>query len=448
MSVKNRREENVRHLDYLKQFLESENSYRFLVGTVTDTIWAIETVGFTFTYISPTIESLAGFYPDEVVKHSMDILLPPESMDDVIRAFSCELEKEKTGEARSQTLELQMYHKTGEIFWAEVSSHFLRDEEGKVIGILGVARDCTDRIRAKEELRQSEEKYRSILENIQDGYLEVDLKGNFLFFNNSIKKILGYTENELFSMNYRDVLDKETAEQVFQIFSEAFKTGNVVRAFDYEIIQKNGSRRSLEITVSLKRDKNDNPIGFMGIGRDTTKRRRAETMLKKANDELEKRVEERTAELALLNDVLENKTIRLEEANIALRVLIDKKDESKTQLKESVVFNVKEVISPVLDTIKNSSLTKKQKSWVEILEENLNSILSPFSEKLSLQYLKLTPAEVQIINLIRQGKTTKEISELLNLATSTIDFHRNNIRKKLKIKNKKINLRNYLQLAE
>ncbi len=286
------------------------------------------------------------------------------------------------------------------------------------------------------------------LENIQDGYLEVDLKGNFLSFNESVKKILGYTNNELLTMNYRDVLDKENAEKVFRIFSEAYKTGKVIKTFDYEIIRKDRVRRNMEITVSIKKDKDGNIDGFMGIGRDVTKRKHTEQMLQKAHDELEKRVKERTAELARLNKELENKTIRLEEANIALRVLLDKKDENKEQLKESVLFNVNEVVFPVLEKVKNSNLNKKQKSWVDILEDNLNNIISPFSDKLSLQYLKLTSAEVQIISLIRQGKTTKEIAELLNLATSTIDFHRNNIRKKLKIKNKKINLRNYIQMAE
>lgn len=439
---------NVRHMNYLKTFLESEKYYRFLVGTVSDTIWAVDTSSFMITYASDSIKHLTGFSPEETVGHSLDILLPSESMDDAVCAFNHELEKEKTGAARSQTLELQINHKTGESIWAEVTSHFLRDEEGCIIGLLGVARDCTERIRAKEALRQSEEKYRRVIENIEDGYLEVDIKGNFLFFNESIIKMLGYSENELSAMNYRDVLDNENVEKVFRIFSEAYKTGKVVRAFDYEVIRKDGGRRNLEITVSLKRDKDGNPDGFMGIGRDVTERKQAETLLRKAHDELEKRVDERTAELARLNAVLEKKTIRLEEANIALRVLLDKKGENKTLMEDSVVFNVKDVVFPVLDKIKSSSLSKKQKVWVDILEDNLNNIISPFSEKLSLKYLKLTPAEVQIVNLIRQGKTTKEISELLNLATSTIDFHRNNIRKKMNIKNKKINLRAYLRLAE
>lgn len=288
----------------------------------------------------------------------------------------------------------------------------------------------------------------TFLENIQDGYLEVDLKGNFSWFNDSVINILGYTKQELSSMNYRDVLDKGNAEKVFQIFSEAYKTGEIIKTFDYVVVRKDGNRRNMEIAVSLKRDQHGNPDGFMGIGRDVTERKQAEQILRRSHDELEKHVKQRTAELAHLNKELENKTTHLEEANIALRVLIDKKDENKAQLKDSLLFNVNEFVVPIIEKIKNSNLNNKQKEWVDILEESLTNITSPFSEKLSLKHLRLTPAEVQVISLIRQGKTTKEISELLNLATSTIDFHRNNIRKKLNIKNKKINLRSYLQLAE
>lgn len=288
----------------------------------------------------------------------------------------------------------------------------------------------------------------NFLENIKDGYLEVDLKGNFSSFNEAVVKILGYTKKELSSMNYRDVVDQENAEKVFKIFAGTYKTGKTVKTFDFEIIRKDGAGRIMECTVLLKKDAKGTPIGFMGIGRDVTARREAEQILRNSHDELENRVKERTGELARLNKELESKTIRLEEANIALRVLIDKKDESKAQLKDSLIFNVNEIIFPVIEKIKTSSLNSRQKEWLDILERSLDEITAPFSEKLSLKHKKLTPAEIQIINLIRQGKTTKEISDLLNLATSTIDFHRNNIREKLNIKNKKINLRSYLQITD
>ncbi len=100
---------------------------------------------------------------------------------------------------------------------------------------------------------------------------------------------------------------------------------------------------------------------------------------------------------------------------------------------------------PYLEKLNTSRLDNKQKAYVNIIELNLNEIVAPLLREFSKIGLKLTPAEIQVTNLIRQGKNTKEIAEFLNLATSTIDTHRNKIRKKLGIKNKKINLKIYLK---
>jgi DNA-binding CsgD family transcriptional regulator len=156
--------------------------------------------------------------------------------------------------------------------------------------------------------------------------------------------------------------------------------------------------------------------------------------------------ERKQAEQALVEREieLEIKTKNLEEANIALKVLLKKRDEDKTDLEERVLLNVKERIIPYLEGLKKSGLDEKQKIYVGIIELNLNDIISSFSHRLSSRYLNLTPTEIQIANLLRQGKTNKEIGELLNSSPRTVAFHRENIRKKLGLKNKKTNLKTYL----
>jgi DNA-binding NarL/FixJ family response regulator len=162
-----------------------------------------------------------------------------------------------------------------------------------------------------------------------------------------------------------------------------------------------------------------------------------EQKLQEAHDMLEQRVEERTQELRL-------KSESLEEMNTALKVLLKKREEDKNELEEKVIYNVKEMVQPFLEKLGRTRLDDRQRTFLEILESNLNDIVAPFAKKLSTRYLNLTPSEIQIANLVKHGKTTKEIAELLHLSTRTIESHRDSIRKKLGIKNQKANLRTHL----
>ena len=104
--------------------------------------------------------------------------------------------------------------------------------------------------RAVEALHVSEEKYRAIIENIEDGYYEVDLKGNFTFFNNAMTRITGFSRNELLGMNNRDIMDKFNTKQVFQVFNQVYQTGLATKAFDWQLIRKDRSRCTLEVSIS------------------------------------------------------------------------------------------------------------------------------------------------------------------------------------------------------
>ena len=141
---------------------------------------------------------------------------------------------------------------------------------------------------------------------------------------------------------------------------------------------------------------------------------------------------------------LEIKSSNLEDVNTALRVLLDKREDDKARFEENVLSNVKELVEPYLEKLKSTGLDNRQASYVNVLEYNLNDIVSPFSGKLPFKFLNLSPSEIRIANLVKQGKNTKEIAELMNLSRTTVATHRRNIRKKLGIGGKKANLRTHL----
>ena len=145
-------------------------------------------------------------------------------------------------------------------------------------------REIKERLRAEEELQQGEERYRSILENIEEGYFEVDLAGNFTYFNESLCKIAGYEPNEMMSMNNREYTTTETAKEMYQVFNEIYRTGKPATIVDYEIFRKDGTPRILEMSASLMRDSAGQPIGFRGVSRDVTNRKKAEEALRESEE--------------------------------------------------------------------------------------------------------------------------------------------------------------------
>jgi DNA-binding NarL/FixJ family response regulator len=156
----------------------------------------------------------------------------------------------------------------------------------------------------------------------------------------------------------------------------------------------------------------------------------AHDQLQEANDRLEERVGE--------------KTVHLEEANTALRVLLRKRDQDKVAFEERILTNVKLLIEPHLESLKNSGLVPNQNGYLSLMESGLKEIVSPFSQRLTSKYVGLTPGELEVAYLVKEGKRTKDIAAALNLSDKTIEDYRKQLRSKLGITNQRINLRTYL----
>ena len=294
--------------------------------------------------------------------------------------------------------------------------------------------------RLEKELSESEQKYRLLADNVADVIWLVDIKKErFTYVSPSVERLRGITpEKALKVQNMDGSYPPESRGVLADILkNESLWKKNKDSPLHEPIIieQKEYGRGGETIWVELRArvlcDETGQPTQVLGVSRDVTARKKAEEGLIKAHSELEEKVRERTA--------------YLDEANIALKVLLEKREQDKKDLEEKIMVNFRELILPILEKLKNSDLKERQKTYLEILDTNLNDILSPLLKGLTSRLLKLSPMENQVANMIKQGKRTKEIADIMNVSAKTIDFHRDNIRKKTGIKNKKINLRTYLQ---
>jgi DNA-binding NarL/FixJ family response regulator len=161
--------------------------------------------------------------------------------------------------------------------------------------------------------------------------------------------------------------------------------------------------------------------------------------VKRALNEAAERSERKKAE-----NELRLKSKSLEEANIALKVLLQHREDDRKAIEEVIITNVKKLALPDIEKLKTLKLTENQLAHVKIIEDHLKDIISPFLRNLTIEHLDFTPREIQITSLVKEGRTTKEITEFLNISATAVDFHRKNIRMKLGIKNEKTNLRTYL----
>ncbi len=326
-----------------------------------------------------------------------------------------------------------------------------------------VRRELTERKRTEATLRESEQRYRLLLESSPDPIVLYNIKGKATYVNPAFEQTFGFSSKDLLGKQIDFVPQEnwpETKAAIGRMLS-----GKKIQLFETRRMTKDGRVLDVQLSSTLYYNRNDKPAGNIVILRDISAQKKTERELKKYHDHLEDLVAERTAELAKINAQLEQeieeriraeKALRkqgnelkaqshhLEEVNTALKVLLKQREEDKKELGENVLSNVKELISPYLGRLKKSRLSTNQQMLVSILESNLSNMISPFISKLSSKFFGLTPMEIRVANLVREGQTNKEIAEILCLSKNTIMFHRYNIRCKLGLKNKKINLRSHL----
>lgn len=188
--------------------------------------------------------------------------------------------------------------------WIFCTASPLMDMTGAVIGAVETLQDLTQYKKVEDALFKSEEKSRTILEQIEDGYYEIDIEGRLTFFNDALTRIFGYPKIELIGMSYKEFTGPEYRERTFRAYNQVFLTGKPLKSFEWGIIRKDGTTRIIQLSASLIRDPSNNPIGFRGIVRDVTDIRKAQEELLRYHNHLEDLVQERTSELKEANRML------------------------------------------------------------------------------------------------------------------------------------------------
>jgi PAS domain S-box-containing protein len=265
-----------------EKLIESEKRYRNILESIEEGYFEVDLAG-KFTFFNDSLCRIAGLPREELLGLSNLEYTAPETAKTMYEEFNTIY---KTGKP-AELVDYEIVRMDGSKLVLELSATLRTNDEGKPIGFRGVARDVTERKAAEEEIRKSEEKYRTIIENIREGYFEIDPAGNITFFNDSACRILGYSSDELMGMNNREYTTPETAEKTYKVFNKIYRTENPCEIEDYEIIRKDGSVRILEVSAALMRDAKLLPVGFRGVLRDVTDRKRAEEQIRQSLKEKE-----------------------------------------------------------------------------------------------------------------------------------------------------------------
>jgi len=259
--------------------LRSEEKYRSILESIREGYFELDLDG-NYTFANEANCRYLGYTKEELIGMNYRRHMDEETAKKLYKPY---LELYRTGKP-IDALELESIRKDGTKAIHETSVSLIRNSKGNPVGFRGVSRDVTERKNMEEALRQSVEKYRNILENMQEGYFEIDLTGTFTFVNDAECRNIGYSREELIGMNHRQFQDEKTAKNMRRIFTNVYLTSQPVKLLDIEIIRKNGTKGFNEISISLIRDNEGTPIGFRGISRDVTERRQMEETIRQSEE--------------------------------------------------------------------------------------------------------------------------------------------------------------------
>lgn len=392
-------------LDAEEELRLKEERFRVLADQSLFGLTTVDQEG-TILYANPKFSEILGYtiadLPDE--DRLFRALFPlPATRQGALEAWSSDKASLATGEKVNRIFDVVAKDGTGK----RISFTLARLNENE---FSLVYEDVTERFAAEQALKRSEERYRDLVENAPVGIYVTTVQGDILYANRALAVMYGYSSvKEMMASNstrhYRNPEERNA-------FLNQLRQGGAGRAFEVKRLTRDGETRYSLVTGIFRGDT------ISGMIVDITEQVEAHQTLKAQSGSLE-------------------------EMNTALRVLLKQRDSDRAMVEESLRRNVRDLVFPYLEKLKNQNGVVAR-TMAEIIETNLKDILTPFLHTITTRYTHLTPREIEIADLIRKGKTTKEIAELLAMSPRTIDIHRLNLRKKLAIQNTKVSLKTFL----
>ena len=363
-----------------------------------------------FRIANPAVISYTGYLPEELIGSNADFLIHPDDHQEVKKNAHAML-----AGRLSLPYEFRIVTKQNEIRWImEAVSPILF--EGKP-AILGNSMDITQRKLTEKRLMESENLYRTVFETTGTMTAIIEEDKTMSLINSEFEKLTGYSKAEWEGKRkWPELVDPQDLPRMEEYHHlRRIAPKSVPRTYEYHLINSEGQIRDVLSTVNIIPGTRKHVASCIDI-----------TELKEAEKQLIRKSE------------------NLAEFNAALKVLLKQREDDRVELEANLLSNVKELVLPYIEKIRQNGLDKKHLAYVDLLASNLENILSPFSRSLSAKYMHLTSKEIEVANFIKQGKSSKEIAGLLNVSSGCVDVHRYHIRNKLGLNNKRANLKAYL----
>ena len=363
-----------------------------------------------FRIINPVVVLYTGYLPEELIGSEADFLVHPDDKAEV---------KKNSLAMRQGSLflpyEFRIITKQKEIRWIlEVVAPIMFKGEP---AILGSAMDITKQKLTEKKLTESENLYRTIFETTGTATVIVEDDKTLSLINAEFEKLTGYRKEDWEGKRtWVDLIDERDRSRVEENHRLRRIDPNAApRNYEFHLVDRKGNIKNMLSTNSLIPGTNKHVCSVMDITE----------------------LEEKESELLA-------KSRNLEDLNTALRVMLKQRAEDREELEQTLLSNVKELIMPNLEKLSKGGSEQSRQIYHDLIASNLEEMFSPFSRKLSTRFRSLTTTEVQVAHLIKDGKNSKEIADIMSVSSSAVDVYRYRIRRKLGLNNQKVNLRSYL----